>query len=121
MKLFDPTRPSSDGFPLWSPGGQAPNSAWGIPGLYIQPGAQEGEWLVTAHLPTSSNGFAAFEARMESTDALHAFLLRWLDDPEREIEQTFRYQYDSKALRSTTRRVAAQRAEQTTLTDLGLD
>jgi hypothetical protein len=121
MKLFDSLRPQSDGIPLYAPQGTAPHHALGLPTIYVSAGATEGEWIVGVHMPNSYNAFGGYEARVASNEALAALFVDWLDDPERVIEQTFKYTYNAKANLSRAKGVARERSVAAGLAELGLD
>lgn len=121
MRLFSPERPLSDGMPLFAPGGTMQSRAHGLPALYVEPGAREGEWRVTIHMPNSYNAFSGYEAQIATTNDLGALFASWLDDPEKVIAETFKYTYNAKANLSRAKSIASERSVAAGLAELGLD
>lgn len=131
MRFFDPQRPQSDGILL----GQWPAShgggTFGLPVLYVEPATASGpdepgavpdaSWLVTAHMPMSSGGFSGFQAKFSSCEELAAFQLRWLEDPERELLETFRYDPSLQRRKEAGRKIIRERVVSVGLAALGLD
>lgn len=129
MKFFDPQRPQSDGILL----GQWPAShgggTFGLPVLYVEPAesaagssdsSPDASWLVTAYMPMSSGGFSGFQAQFNSSAALAAFQLRWLEDPERELLETFKYDPSVQRRKEVGRQIIRQRIVSAGLAELGL-
>ncbi len=121
MRLFDSARPTSDGIPLYAPGGNVAGKSVGLPLLYVQSGSTEGEWILTIHMPNSHNAFGGYDAKVSSTAELTSIFERWLVDPEGVISEVFRY---DPSVRTTLRRAKSAQSERSVaagLAELGLD